>query len=123
MQLHIKYIPNENIEPYFKAADVVCLPYYSATQSGIVMMAYGFRKPVVVTNTGGLKELVDEHRTGIVIENNNSNIIAQAVTEILENNQGIDFSENIDDKVSSLGYKTCSVFLTQYWNNLWKEKF
>lgn len=105
IQLHIKYIPNENIEPYFKAADVVCLPYYSATQSGIVMMAYGFRKPVVVTNTGGLKELVDEDRTGIVIENNNANLIANAVTKIIENRQGINFSKNIDDKVSSLGYK------------------
>lgn len=105
IQLHLKYIPNENIEPYFKAANVVCLPYYSATQSGIVMMAYGFRKPVVVTNTGGLKELVDHNRTGVVIANNNPNLIANAVTQILENKQDINFSKNIDDKVAALGYK------------------
>lgn len=105
IQLHIKYIPNENIEPYFKAADVVCLPYYTATQSGIVMMAYGFRKPVVVTNTGGLKELVDENSTGHVIENNSAPLIAKAVTDILQNKQAINFSKNIDDKVQALGYK------------------
>ncbi|MFQ9703504.1 MAG: glycosyltransferase [Enterocloster clostridioformis] len=46
------------VEPYFSACDLVILPYESATQSGIVQIAFGFEKPVVVTNVGGLPDVV-----------------------------------------------------------------
>lgn len=104
IKLHIKYIPNEEMEPYFKAADVVCLPYYSATQSGIVMLAYGFRKPVMVTDTGGLKELVVEGKTGTVIHDNNPVLIAEGVERILQSDN-VQYEKDIDDYVQQLGYK------------------
>ena len=47
------YTLDGEVEKYFAACDVVVLPYESATQSGIVQIAYGFEKPVIVTNVGG----------------------------------------------------------------------
>ena len=52
------YVPDKEVEKYFSSADLVVLPYESATQSGIVQIAYGFRKPVIVTDVGGLPEVV-----------------------------------------------------------------
>ena len=53
-----EYVANEELEPYFKAADLCCLPYKSGTQSGISMVSYGFRIPVVATDVGGIPETV-----------------------------------------------------------------
>ena len=58
------YIPDDEVEKFFAACDLVVLPYESATQSGIVQIAYGFRKPVIVTNVGGLPEVVEDGKTG-----------------------------------------------------------
>ncbi len=99
-----KFIPNEVVEPYFKAADVVCLPYYSATQSGILMMAYGFRVPVVTTNVGGLSELVEQGKTGLILDNNEPKKIVDGISRIFESDEN--FEKNIEQLSESLGYKT-----------------
>lgn len=104
IQLLNQFIPNEEVEPYFKAADVVCLPYYSGTQSGILMMAYGFGKPVVITDVGGIAELVNE-KTGLVIENNEPKKIAEA-TQAVINNTSENYSKNIENIAEALGYKS-----------------
>ena len=59
------YIPDNEIEKYFASCDIVVLPYESATQSGIVQMAYGFDKPVIVTDVGGIPEVVAEGKQAI----------------------------------------------------------
>ena len=99
-----QFIPNEEIEPYFKAADVVCLPYRSATQSGITMIAYGMRRPVVVTDVGGLKELVVPGRTGEVVENNDIKALASAVVKVLRDGNTIDHAKHIENLSTELGY-------------------
>ena len=73
------YVPDKEVEKYFSAADLVVLPYESATQSGIVQIAYGFRKPVIVTNVGGLPEVVDDGVTGDIIEPFDDNALAEAI--------------------------------------------
>jgi glycosyltransferase involved in cell wall biosynthesis len=100
-----KFIPNENIEQYFKSSDLVCLPYNTASQSGILMMAYGFRKPVVVTNVGGLPELVVEGKTGTIIEGNCPKEIAEGIIKILSEMKAVDFAKNIENLSEMLGYK------------------
>ena len=74
------YIPDKEVEKYFAASDVVVLPYISATQSGIVQIAYGFDKPVIATNVGGLPDVVTEGKTGFLIEPESPKAIADAVT-------------------------------------------
>lgn len=99
-----EFIDNEDIEPYFKASDVVCLPYNSATQSGILMMAYGFNIPVVVNNVGGLPELVVEGKTGHVIENNSPENIAKGIVNNLNNSGDTNYADNIKSLNKNLGY-------------------
>ena len=73
------YVPDKEVEKYFSAADLVVLPYESATQSGIVQIAYGFRKPVIVTRVGGLPEVVEDDVTGMIVEPFDDDALAQAI--------------------------------------------
>jgi len=66
--LRTDFIPNEEVKYYFCAADLVVQPYKSATQSGISQLAYHFEKPMVVTNVGGLPEIVDHGAAGYVVD-------------------------------------------------------
>ena len=64
---HADYIPEERVRLYFSACDVVVLPYRSATQSGIVPIAYQMDAPVICTDVGGLAEVVPDGRAGFVV--------------------------------------------------------
>ena len=99
-----KFIDNENVEMYFKAADVVVLPYYSGTQSGILMMAYGFGIPVVATDVGGVAELIIENKTGLIVPNNDVSNLSPAIKIILDSKKSIPYSEEIKRLTHSLGY-------------------
>jgi glycosyltransferase involved in cell wall biosynthesis len=68
VRLFTDFIPNEEVKYYFSASDLVVLPYRSATQSGITQIAYHFEKPMVVSNVGGLPEVVPNGRTGYVCQ-------------------------------------------------------
>lgn len=76
-----QYVPNEEVGKYFCSTDLVILPYESATQSGIVQIAYGFNKPCLVTNVGGLPEVVLDKRTGYVVPPKNPSAIALRACE------------------------------------------
>ena len=105
------FIPNEKIEPYFKAADLSCLPYNSGTQSGILMMAYGFKIPVVVTDVGGVAELVVNEETGIIIPDNGLDNLVRGINQILTNKQTINYSNNIQNFTKGLGYSSLGTFV------------
>jgi D-inositol-3-phosphate glycosyltransferase len=62
----IEYIPDEKVEVYLKAADVLLLPYTHIFQSGVLFLAYGFGLPVIVSDVGSMREDVVEGRTGFV---------------------------------------------------------
>lgn len=66
--LRTDFIPDEKVKYYFCAADLVVQPYKTATQSGISQIAYHFNKPMVVTNVGGLPEIVPDGKVGFVVE-------------------------------------------------------
>jgi len=89
------YVPNEKVGLYFSAADVVVLPYISATQSGIVQIAYNFDKPVIATNVGGLAEVVLDNRTGFIVPPENPMAVAEAVVRFYEEKKEEEFVENV----------------------------
>jgi glycosyltransferase involved in cell wall biosynthesis len=82
---HNKYIPDSEVSNYFSAADVVALPYRTASQSGVTQMAYSYDLPVIVTKVGGLPEIVDEGQSGFTIEPENPTELANMLEKHLKN--------------------------------------
>ncbi|HMA62101.1 MAG TPA: glycosyltransferase family 4 protein [bacterium] len=76
-----QYVPDDQVNLYFSAADILVLPYISATQSGITQIALAYNLPCVVTNVGGLPEVVHDRKTGFVVEPKDSKAISKAVIE------------------------------------------
>ncbi|MDE5579149.1 MAG: glycosyltransferase [Alistipes sp.] len=64
--LHDRFIPDAEVKYYFSAADCVVQPYKTATQSGVTQIAYQFCTPMIVTDVGGLAEIVPDGRVGYV---------------------------------------------------------
>ncbi|MCU0642804.1 MAG: glycosyltransferase [bacterium] len=91
------YIPNEEVGLYYSAADVVVLPYISATQSGIIQIAYNYDKPVITTNVGGLPEVVDEGKTGFIVPSEDVDALATSIVSFFKIKDKIDFSKNISE--------------------------
>ena len=91
-----EFVPNEEVGLYYSAADLVVLPYNSATQSGILNIAYGFKKPVVVTNVGGLPELVEDGKTGFIVEPQNPLALAEGIKKYFSASNFDEFSRNIE---------------------------
>lgn len=90
------YTPDREVEKYFAAADLVVLPYTSATQSGIAQIAYGFTKPVVVTDVGGLPDVVEDGKTGYVVEPGKPEALAGAVVRFFREEQAQRMKKNIE---------------------------
>jgi glycosyltransferase involved in cell wall biosynthesis len=76
-----RYVGNEEVESFFTASDLVVLPYISATQSGIAQIALAFDRPVVVTDVGGLPEVVSQGGTGFVVPRADPQAIADTIIE------------------------------------------
>lgn len=81
--LHDHFIPDCEVKNYFSATDCVVLPYKTATQSGVTQIAYNFCTPIIVTNVGGLAEIVPNNRVGYVVEPH-AEALATAIANIYE---------------------------------------
>jgi glycosyltransferase involved in cell wall biosynthesis len=90
-----EYVANEDVHLYFEAANVAVLPYNGATQSGILSIAYGFSKPVIVTDVGGLAELVDDGKTGFIVPPHDQKRLADAVIRYFTERREAEFSANV----------------------------
>ena len=99
-------MPDQEVEKYFAASDLVVLPYVSATQSGIVQIAYGFEKPVVVTDVGGLPDVVRHRETGYIVPSRNAHEIANAVVSFYGEDKGIDWQGNIRKQSAEFSWET-----------------
>ncbi|MCI0474486.1 MAG: glycosyltransferase, partial [Ignavibacteria bacterium] len=94
-----RFVPNEEVGKYYSASDIVVLPYLSATQSGVLNIAYGFLKPVIVTDVGGLAEDVTEGKTGYIVAPDSPGAIAEAVEKFNIEKDKTDFKKNIKEKL------------------------
>lgn len=91
---HNDFIPDSRVSTYFAAADMIVQPYKSATQSGVTQIAYHFEKPMLVTNVGGLAEIVPDGKVGYVTEPN-AQSVADALCDFYDNNRMDAFVENV----------------------------
>jgi glycosyltransferase involved in cell wall biosynthesis len=91
-----RYVSNEEVGLYFAASDLVVLPYTSATGSGIVQAAFGCNKPVISTNVGCLPEVIDDGKTGFVVNSKEPKAIADAVVCFYKEGKEEEFVKNIE---------------------------
>ena len=90
--IHNDFIADADLRKYFGAADLIVQPYKSATQSGVTQVAFHFEKPMLVTNVGGLGEIVHDHKMGYAVEPN-AEAIAEAITDYYTNNRQADYTQ------------------------------
>lgn len=86
-----EFIADADLRKYFGAADLIVQPYKSATQSGVTQVAFHFEKPMLVTNVGGLGEIVHDHKMGYAVEPN-ADAIAEALTDYYTHNRQTDYT-------------------------------
>ena len=102
--LHGKFIANEDVKLYFSAADLVALPYRSATQSGVTQVSFHFEVPTLVTNVGGLGEIIPDKVAGYVVESNGK-AIAEGIKDYFENNRMPSFTEGMKKEKQKYDWK------------------
>lgn len=86
------YIPQEEVKYYFCAANIVAQTYRSATQSGVTQIAYHFERPMLVTDVGGLAEIVPDGKVGYVVRPN-SGAIADGIVRFFSEMHELPFAE------------------------------
>lgn len=94
IELHTDFIPNERVALYFSAADIIAQPYKTATQSGVTQIGYHFNKPMLVTNVGGLSEIIPHGKVGYVVPPDPESI-ARALIDFFEKGKSAEFEKNI----------------------------
>jgi D-inositol-3-phosphate glycosyltransferase len=80
----IRFIPDEEVEIYYKAADVLILPYNYIFQSGVLFVSYGFGLPAIATDVGSLKEDIIDGKTGFICLPENPEDLAEKITQYFQ---------------------------------------
>ncbi len=99
------YVPNREVPALFRRAHVVALPYRSATQSGIVPLAYQFGVPVIASDVGGLSEVVRDGRTGLLFPAGDSERLASLLVDYFRRNLRPRFQPHILEFNRKLGWE------------------
>jgi len=103
------YISDEEAGKLFQQCSLVVLPYIEASYSGVIYPAYGFKKPVITTDVGGLPEVVDDGITGFIVPPRNSEALAEAIVKLLKD-------ENVRKQMGENAYKKLKTDFS--WDNI-----
>lgn len=114
--LHDHFIPDSEVANYFSAADCVVLPYKTATQSGVTQIAYNFRTPIIVTNVGGLKEIVPDGVVGYVVESSVDGVL-NGLKRIYEVGRLEEFTHNMEHERKRFSWATMCDKIEEVYNH------
>lgn len=103
IEWHTHFIQDEQVSLYFSAADVVVQPYKSATQSGVTQIAYHFEKPMIVTDVGGLAEIVPDGKVGYVVKPE-PEAVADGIVKFFDGDTGR-FAEGIKEEKQKYSWR------------------
>lgn len=112
------YVPDKEVEKYFAASDIVVLPYESATQSGVVQIAYGFDKPCLVTKVGGLPDVVIDGKTGYVVEPFNPRAISDTVINFYKENKEQEFISGVQSEAYKYDWDRMNEAIQTLYNDI-----
>jgi glycosyltransferase involved in cell wall biosynthesis len=117
VRLDSSFISKEKIKDYFCAADIIVQPYRTATQSGITQIAYHFGRPMLVTDVGGLSEIVDDQQSGYVVPVDPS-AIAAALADFYEAGRESKMSASVRAASSRFSWKTFVQSLVKFYEQV-----
>lgn len=107
-----EYISEDEVATLFQSSSLVVLPYTEASQSGIVPIAYTFKKPVIATNVGSLNEVVFDGVTGYIVPPRDTYSLADSISKLLKN-------KSLRYDMGNKGYKFASEELS--WDSIAKN--
>jgi glycosyltransferase involved in cell wall biosynthesis len=113
-----RYIPNEEMPYFFYASDIVVLPYTSVTGSGLVQLALGFNKPVVVSRIGALSEVVCDKKTGFLVPPKNPQVLAKAVVGFFRDSDKDEIVESIKKERGKFSWDHLVETIEKFWKLL-----
>lgn len=114
-----QYIPDEMVSLLFSASDVLVLPYRSATQSGVVGIAYQLELPMIATNVGALGSTIEESRTGLVVPSATPQYLSEGIKEFFADKEQINiYTENTRKEKSRLSWANFGKSIERFLNEV-----
>lgn len=120
IEIRNRFIPDAEMVTLIQNCAFMVCPYTDATQSGVVMSAFAFNKPVIATNVGGLPEMVKHRQYGLIIKEKDIDALAENITALWKNPSLIEtFSNNIkeDYNTGDLSWKRIAEDLINIYKN------
>ena len=117
--LYDRFIGEDEVPVFFSAADLVIQPYRSATQSGVTQIAYHFEKPMLVTDVGGLSEIVKDGTTGYVVKPDKG-VIADAIVDFFVNNRSQQFIQGVKKEKERFKWEKMTSSISDLYNRIIK---
>jgi len=102
VDFHIRYIKDEEVPLFYNASDIVVLPYKKIYQSGVLLMAMSYRKPVVVSDLEGMIEIVEDNVNGFVFRSGDPESLSSILIQVLSNSKKL-------EEIATAGYDTVAV--------------
>lgn len=114
-----QYIPDDMVSTLFSASDALVLPYRSATQSGVVALAYQMELPMIATNVGALGTTVKESGTGLVVPQPTHSDIAKGIKDFFDQNNNIEeYRENLKKEKKRLSWDNFTKSIESFFHSL-----
>lgn len=114
-----QYIPDEMVTILFSAADVLILPYKSATQSGVVAAAYQLETPIIATNVGALGHELYNAKTGLVAPEVTADCIATTIRQFFSNpSKQAEYLTNIKNEKKRLSWENMAKSLESFFTEI-----
>jgi D-inositol-3-phosphate glycosyltransferase len=111
------FIKDSEVPLYFGSADIVVQPYKTATQSGVTQIAYYFEKPMLVTDVGGLREIVPDGKCGYVVQPE-PQFITEALIDFFDNNRKEEFTIGVREEKEKFTWEKMTKAIEEVYNNI-----
>jgi glycosyltransferase involved in cell wall biosynthesis len=110
-----KHIPNEELAVLIQGAKFIVCPYKDATQSGVLMTAFGLKTPVIATNVGSFPEFINNDVNGLMVPAHDPAALAEGICFALQNDHYKKWAQNIkNDEVKNLWSRNTEILLHAY---------
>ena len=111
------FIKDSEVPLYFGAADIVVQPYKTATQSGVTQIAYYFEKPMLVTDVGGLREIIPDGKCGYVVKPE-PGYITDAIIDFFENHRKEQFEGGVKEEKGKFSWEKMTGAIIEVYNKI-----